>query len=204
MLPVTQELEGCVSIHIPLWAISILHPQSSPKFHSAFPMIHFSLGVLLLKFSQLSMSNSQILIIFHSWSSHCLKEMPFLSCSAVAMSQEEDSDDIPLVVQESVLDWAHWAQGKGYMFMWKTLSDCWFGTRILWISIYWECHHPNWWTHIFQRGRYTTNQMYTYIYSYYWYIVLIFSFWTKPWLCDAFCWCLTAYLVAGWWFYFPS
>ena len=26
-----------------------------------------------------------------------------------------------------------------------------------------------------------------YIYSYYWYIVLIFIFWTKPWLCDAFC-----------------
>ena len=25
-------------------------------------------------------------------------------------------------------------------------------------SKYWECHHPNWWTHIFQRGRYTTNQ----------------------------------------------
>ena len=23
---------------------------------------------------------------------------------------------------------------------------------------YWECHHPNWRTHIFQRGRYTTNQ----------------------------------------------
>jgi len=26
-------------------------------------------------------------------------------------------------------------------------------------SIYWECHHPNWWTHIFQRSRYTTNQL---------------------------------------------
>ena len=25
-------------------------------------------------------------------------------------------------------------------------------------SIYWEFHHPNWRTHIFQRGRYTTNQ----------------------------------------------
>ena len=24
--------------------------------------------------------------------------------------------------------------------------------------IYWECQHPNWWTHIFQRGRHTTNQ----------------------------------------------
>jgi hypothetical protein len=22
----------------------------------------------------------------------------------------------------------------------------------------WECHHPNWRTHIFRRGRYTTNQ----------------------------------------------
>ena len=22
----------------------------------------------------------------------------------------------------------------------------------------WECHHPNWRSHIFQRGRYTTNQ----------------------------------------------
>ena len=29
---------------------------------------------------------------------------------------------------------------------------------ILWLSIYWECHHPNWRTHIFQRGRYTTKQ----------------------------------------------
>ena len=26
---------------------------------------------------------------------------------------------------------------------------------ILWLSIYWECHHPNWRTHIFQRGGYT-------------------------------------------------
>jgi hypothetical protein len=25
-------------------------------------------------------------------------------------------------------------------------------------SIYWEFHHPNWRAHIFQRGRYTTNQ----------------------------------------------
>ena len=25
---------------------------------------------------------------------------------------------------------------------------------------YWEFHHPNWRSHIFQRGRYTTNQLY--------------------------------------------
>ena len=31
---------------------------------------------------------------------------------------------------------------------------------ILWLSIYWEFHHPNWRTHMFQRGRYTTNQFY--------------------------------------------
>ena len=40
------------------------------------------------------------------------------------------------------------------------LVDCLehFGTWIFWFSIYREFHHPNWRTHIFQRGRYTTNQ----------------------------------------------
>ena len=33
-------------------------------------------------------------------------------------------------------------------------------------SIYWECHHPNWRTHIFQTGRYTSNQICIYIYIY--------------------------------------
>ena len=43
----------------------------------------------------------------------------------------------------------------------------WFGTWI-YLSIYWEFHHPNWRTHIFQRGRYTTNQ-----YMNLWYIDLV-------------------------------
>ena len=50
-----------------------------------------------------------------------------------------------------------------------TFSGWWFGTWLLWLSIYWECHHPNWRTHIFQRGRYTTNQ--------FWYIL---SFCSDP------------------------
>ena len=40
----------------------------------------------------------------------------------------------------------------------KYISGWWFGTW-LYFSIYWECHHPNWRTHIFQRGRSTTNQI---------------------------------------------
>ena len=36
------------------------------------------------------------------------------------------------------------------------MAGWWFGTCF---SIYWEFHHPNWQTHIFQRGRSTTNQM---------------------------------------------
>jgi hypothetical protein len=28
----------------------------------------------------------------------------------------------------------------------------------LWLSIYWECHQVNWRSHIFQKGRSTTNQ----------------------------------------------
>ena len=38
---------------------------------------------------------------------------------------------------------------------------CWLvvtGTWLVYLSIYWECHHPNWRTHIFQRGCFTTNQ----------------------------------------------
>ena len=31
--------------------------------------------------------------------------------------------------------------------------------HVLFSIIYWECHHSNWRTHIFQRGRYTTNQV---------------------------------------------
>ena len=46
-----------------------------------------------------------------------------------------------------------------------------FYFSILYIYIYWECHHPNWRSHIFQRGRYTTNQ---YIHTYaYWCDTLI-------------------------------
>ena len=29
----------------------------------------------------------------------------------------------------------------------------------IYFSIYWEFHHPNWRSHIFQGGRYTTNQI---------------------------------------------
>ena len=41
-------------------------------------------------------------------------------------------------------------------------SYIWLVVWNMWIVIfpsYWECHHPNWRTHIFQRGRYTTNQI---------------------------------------------
>ena len=35
--------------------------------------------------------------------------------------------------------------------------------HLVYFSIYWECHHPNWLINIFQRGRSTTNQIYIYI-----------------------------------------
>ena len=38
---------------------------------------------------------------------------------------------------------------KQYLLVWN----------IFYFSIYWEFHHHNWRTHIFQRGRYTTNQL---------------------------------------------
>ena len=39
----------------------------------------------------------------------------------------------------------------------KNITGWWFGTCLK--KNYWEFHHPNCSTHIFQRGRYTTNQI---------------------------------------------
>ena len=39
----------------------------------------------------------------------------------------------------------------------KNQSGWWSGTWIWFFHIV-ACHHPNWRTHLFQRGRYTTNQ----------------------------------------------
>ena len=40
------------------------------------------------------------------------------------------------------------------------LTGWWFGTWMDYdLPFSWECHNPNWRTHIFQRGRYTTNQL---------------------------------------------
>ena len=39
------------------------------------------------------------------------------------------------------------------------LSGWWWLEHGFYDFPYWECHHPNWRTHIFQRGRYTTNQI---------------------------------------------
>ena len=47
-------------------------------------------------------------------------------------------------------------------------------------SIYWECHHPNWRSHIFQRGRSTTNQ---YISG--WYLLMLShqeTSWNHTWI----------------------
>jgi len=38
-----------------------------------------------------------------------------------------------------------------------SFTGWWFGTCFI-FPFSWECHDPNWWTHIFQRGRSTTNQ----------------------------------------------
>ena len=40
----------------------------------------------------------------------------------------------------------------------RTYSGWWFGCHFLFSQKYWESHHPNWRTHIFQRGGWTTNQ----------------------------------------------
>ena len=39
--------------------------------------------------------------------------------------------------------WEQLCSGK-WIVINITIAVWWFGTLILWFSIYWECHHPNW------------------------------------------------------------
>ena len=48
--------------------------------------------------------------------------------------------------------------GKSIGNLWKTMTGWWFGTFGLMFP-HWEFHHPKWRTHIFQKGRYTSNQL---------------------------------------------
>ena len=58
------------------------------------------------------------------------------------------------------LGFLYFLVGKSPFLMGKsTITGWWFGTWMDYdFPFSWECHHPNWQTHIFQRGRYTTNQ----------------------------------------------
>ena len=59
-------------------------------------------------------------------------------------------------VDERCYTWSiHVNLSNAMNFIWLVV----WNHGILWLSIYWECHHPNWRTHIFQRGRSTTNQI---------------------------------------------
>ena len=55
---------------------------------------------------------------------------------------------------EIISPWC-WPIGTPHLFVSKNNWLVVWNHGILWLSIYWECHHPNWRTHIFQRGRYT-------------------------------------------------
>ena len=50
----------------------------------------------------------------------------------------------------------HWTGFFGCVFsvlQEMLMAGWWFGTWLLFFQKYWEFHHPNWLTHIFQRGR---------------------------------------------------
>ena len=57
------------------------------------------------------------------------------------------------------------------LFVITYITGWWFGTCFI-FSIHWECHNPNWRSHIFQRGRSTTNQI-MYLYVHIWPILQI-------------------------------
>ena len=58
----------------------------------------------------------------------------------------------------------------GIFMLFSSDSGWCFGTCLFVIPFSWEIHHPNWWTHIFQRGRYTANQNFSAMFPVFLYI----------------------------------
>ena len=67
-----------------------------------------------------------------------------------------------------VYSYHHYSIIMCYMIIYNqihtTYTGWWWLEHDFYFPIYWECHHPNWRTHIFQRGRYTTNQAMWWLY----------------------------------------
>ena len=62
-------------------------------------------------------------------------------------------------------NWEQWFEGETFVEgKWMLPIEKYDFWLVCWNMFYdfpfsWECHHPNCRTHIFQRGRYTTNQL---------------------------------------------
>ena len=65
-----------------------------------------------------------------------------------------------------------WFNGRSWgqlmIYDWLVVTGSFFnGLEHDFYFSHWECHHPNWRSHIFQRGRYTTNQTWSMIFQRY-------------------------------------
>jgi hypothetical protein len=81
-----------------------------------------------------------------------------------ALSAEPDSREGRWPSARLIAGDSWWIQGnslenlESWWFM-PCYTGWWFGNMEFYdFPFSWEFHHPNWRTHIFQRGRYTTNQ----------------------------------------------
>ena len=49
---------------------------------------------------------------------------------------------------------------QDFRLIWRYFAGWWFGCHQFYFPIYWVANHPNWLTHIFQRGGYTTTNQF--------------------------------------------
>ena len=112
-------------------------PNSSPTFYSNIPE-GFSPKVP----QQMSLSSPR----------RCVVPRPSATSAATVAPEESKG----LYLAESLVSWNHfWVVVTGAWILWLFILGMSSSqlANSFYFFIYWECHHPNWRTHIFQRGR---------------------------------------------------
>ena len=135
------------------WSPPTFQPSNQPKFIS-------------IDYRRLNSESNRFVWTWHDW--WRLKRtpgVPWLSPGGELVGFQSDSAAAGVSAGEDPLRQLRVSQGDGWRGRMSTahpddiMAGWWFGTWILRLSIYWECHHPNWL--IFSRGVETTNQMVT-------------------------------------------
>ena len=144
---------GTARYEKPLWRVNF--PVNLPIILTKKLSSMLAINILRFNFPVQSIS------IIIPWSQFYSSENPIIFFHLWPGVASVDQSPWWLIIHESSMGqkshdpWDEPPSSHGFFLGEIPLSGWWFGTCFF--PIYWECHHPNWRNHLFQRGGPTTK-----------------------------------------------